>query len=42
MFKYTTDAADCAAPEIMQTLDELAREGARRMIAAALQCEVDE
>jgi len=42
MFKYTAEAADCAAPEIMQTLDELAREGARRMIAAALQCEVDE
>jgi hypothetical protein len=42
MFKYTTDAADCATPEIMQTLDELVREGARHMIAAALELKVAE
>jgi len=42
MFKYITDATDCTAPEVTQTLDELAREGARRMIAAALELEVVE
>jgi len=42
MFKYSTEVADCTVPEVTQTLDELAREGARRMIAAALQCEVNE
>jgi transposase-like protein len=42
MCKYTTDATDGPAPEVLQSLDELAREGARRMIAAALQLEADE
>jgi len=42
MIKYTTDASDGPAPEVLQSLDELAREGARRMIAAALQLEADE
>jgi hypothetical protein len=40
MLKLTTDDAEGQAPEITQTLDELAREGARRMIAAALEAEV--
>ncbi len=31
-----------SSEEIVLTLDELAREGARRMIAAALQAEADE
>ena len=42
MFKITTDEQMSTAPEVMQSLDELAREGARRMIAAALSLEVDE
>jgi transposase-like protein len=42
MFKYITEASDCTASEVTQTLDELAREGARRMIAAALEVEVAE
>ncbi len=42
MLEYTTDTSDGTAPEIRQTLDELAREGARRMIEAALQLEVAE
>jgi putative transposase len=42
MFKLTTDDAEGQTPEITQTLDELAREGARRMIAAALEVEVAE
>ena len=42
MLKLTTDDAEGQAPEITQTLDELAREGARRMIAAALEVEVAE
>jgi len=41
MFEYTTDPADGPAPEILQSLDELAREGARRMIEVALRLEVD-
>jgi transposase-like protein len=41
MYKYITDVGDGPAPEILQSLDELAREGARRMIAAALELEVD-
>jgi transposase-like protein len=40
MFKLTTDDAEGQTPEIAQTLDELAREGACRMIAAALEAEV--
>ena len=42
MHKLTTDSAERIAPEFMQSLDELAREGARRMIAVALQLEVEE
>ncbi len=40
MLEYTTDPLDGTAPEVGQTLDELAREGARRMIEAALQLEL--
>ena len=40
MLKLTTDDAEGQTPEINQSLDELAREGARRMIAAALEAEV--
>ena len=42
MYKVTTNAAEGQTPEITQTLDELAREGARRMIAAALEAEVEQ
>ena len=42
MYKLTTDESETTAPEIMQSLDELAREGARRMIQAALELEVKE
>ena len=42
MFKLTTDDTESQAPEIMQSLDDLAREGARRMIAAALEVEVEQ
>ena len=42
MLKFTTDDGKGTAPEVSQTLDELAREGAQRMIAAALRIEVDE
>jgi len=42
MRKPTTDSAEGIAPEFMQSLDELAREGARRMIAVALQLELEE
>lgn len=42
MFKLTTDDTAAQTPEIMLSLDELAREGARRMIAAALEAEVEE
>jgi putative transposase len=42
MYKITTDRAEGVAAERTSSLDELAREGARRMIAAALQVEVDE
>ena len=42
MFKLTTDDAEGQTPEITQTLDELVREGARRMIAAALEAEVEQ
>ena len=40
MLKLTTD--DTEAPEIAQSLDELARQGARRMIAAALELEAEQ
>jgi len=42
MYKITTDDAEGQAPEISESLDELAREGARRMIAAALKLEVEQ
>jgi putative transposase len=42
MFKVTTDDAEGQTPEVTQSLDELAREGARRMIAAALEAEVEQ
>ena len=42
MHKYITDSTDGPAPEVRQSLDELARDGARRMIEAALQREVEE
>ena len=40
MFELTTGDAEGQTQEIAQSLDELAREGARRMIAAALEVEV--
>ncbi|MFN2203463.1 MAG: IS256 family transposase [Caldilineaceae bacterium] len=42
MLKLTTDDTEGQTPEITQSLDELAREGARRMIAAALEVEVEQ
>lgn len=42
MLQYTTDSAEGTAPEVKQTLDELAREGARRMLLEALDLEVAE
>ena len=42
MLEFTTKEAEGTAPEVGQTLDELAREGARRMIAEALRAEADE
>ena len=42
MYKLTTDAGEGQTPEVTQMLDELAREGARRMIAAALEAEVEQ
>jgi putative transposase len=41
MLKLTTDDTEGQTPEVTQSLDELAREGARRMIAAALEVEVE-
>ena len=41
MSEYTTDSDGCTS-EVKQSLDELAREGARRMIEEALRAEVDE
>jgi putative transposase len=42
MYRLTTDDVEGNAPEVMQSLDELAREGARRMILAALELEVEQ
>ena len=42
MFKLTTEEPEGKAPEIIQSLDELAREGARRMILEALELEVEQ
>ena len=40
MYKLATDDPESTVLEVRQSLDELAREGARRMIAEALQLEV--
>jgi putative transposase len=42
MLKVTTEEANGVAPEVKHTLDDLARDGARRMIAAALKAEADD
>ena len=42
MDKGTTNAILGQIPQVVRSLDELAREGARRMIAAALELEVEE
>jgi len=42
MLECTTSAQKGTAPEVQLSLDELARAGARRMIAEALQLEADE
>jgi putative transposase len=42
MDKGTTNAIQGQIPQVVRSLDELAREGARRMIAAALELEVEE
>jgi transposase-like protein len=42
MLKLTTDEIEGKAPEITDSLDELARQGARRMIVAALELEVEQ
>ena len=42
MHKGTTNEPPGQIPEITQSLDDLAREGARRMIQAALEMEVEQ
>ena len=42
MFELITDAAQGPSSEVRQSLDELAREGARRMLCEALRLEADE
>jgi putative transposase len=42
MFELITNWGEEETPEVSQTLDELAREGARQMIAKALELEVEE
>jgi len=42
MYELITNEPESTTPEVAQTLDELAREGARRMIAEALELEVEE
>ena len=42
MLECTTTGENGTAPEVQRSLDELAREGARRMIAEALEVEVEE
>lgn len=42
MDKGTTEAIQGQIPQVVRSLDELAREGARRMIAEALELEVEE
>jgi hypothetical protein len=41
MFKLTTNDTTGQTPEIKQSLGQLAREGARRMILEALELEVE-
>jgi hypothetical protein len=41
MLNVTTDEIEGKAPEITDSLDELARQGSRRMILAALELEVE-
>lgn len=41
MVEFITDDEKRRAPEAAQALDELAREGARRMIAQALELELE-
>jgi len=42
MYKIITNDEEGQVPEITQSLDELARQGARRMIVAALELEVEQ
>ncbi|MFO7943436.1 MAG: IS256 family transposase, partial [Anaerolineales bacterium] len=42
MYKITTEDCNGQTPEIQQSIDELARMGARRMIKLALELEVEE
>jgi putative transposase len=42
MYKLITEDTEGQTPEVMESLDSLAREGARRMIAAALEVEVEQ
>ena len=42
MYKITTNDEEGQVPRITQSLDELASEGARRMILAALELEVEQ
>jgi putative transposase len=42
MLECITNPLEGTAPELRQTLDELARAGARRILVVALQFEVDE
>ena len=41
MYKITTEGTESVAAEMTSSLDELAQEGSRRMIAAALVLEVE-
>ena len=41
MLELTAETQEGTAPQMGQSLDELAREGARRMLMAALQAEAD-
>ncbi len=42
MLELITKDAEATAPEVTETLDELARVGARRMIVEALELEVEQ
>lgn len=42
MNEYTTECLEETKSECLGSLDEIAREGARRMLAVALQAEVEE